>query len=397
MEERKRIILKRGKEVSILRRHPWLFSGAIDLAEENLEEGDLVDVFTAANEFLGTGHFQIGSIAVRLFEFEEVKILDYDYWKSRIFEAIKVRQDIGLIGNKETTVYRLVHAEGDGLPGLVIDVYNDTAIIQCHSIGMWLNRENIAKIILELLPQSVFNVYDKSAETLPFKANIKPINGYIIKNTDSTKLGYEYGHQFSIDFETGQKTGFFIDQRENRLLLGHYSKGKKVLNTFCYSGGFSIYSLMNGAKEVHSLDSSQKAIDLVEKNLDLIPEYRSKHKSIVADAVPYIRNMQEKYDIIVLDPPAFAKHKDSRHKAIQAYRRLNERALEQLNDGGLLFTFSCSQVVTKELFNTMMLSAAINVKKKVRILHQLHQPADHPINIFHPESEYLKGLVLQIV
>lgn len=397
MEERSKVVLKRTKEVSILRRHPWLFSGAIDLAEENLEEGDMVDIFSSTNEFLGTGHFQIGSIAVRIFEFNSIKNINKEYWTSRIQEAIDLRNALNLIDNNQTNIYRLVNAEGDGLPGLVIDIYGDTAIIQCHSIGMWRLKELFAAVLIELLPHSIFNVYDKSAETLPFKADIDAKNGYLIKNSEPRKLAVENNHQFSIDWETGQKTGFFIDQRENRRLLGELSKDKKVLNTFCYSGGFSIYALVNGAKEVHSLDSSQKAIDLVEKNLDLIPQLKSKHKSIVADAVPYIKNLEENYDIIILDPPAFAKHKDSRHNAIQAYRRLNERALEQLNDGGLLFTFSCSQVVTKELFNTMVLSAAINVKKKVRILYQLHQPADHPVNIFHPESEYLKGLVLQII
>jgi len=397
VEERKRIVLKKSKEVSLLRRHPWLFSGAIDLAEDNLEEGDIVDVYKASNEFLGTGHFQIGSIAVRIFEFNKIVCIDKEYWFRRFKEAVDLRTTLGFINNSDTTIFRLIHAEGDGLPGLVVDIYDDTAIIQCHSIGMWRLKQLFASIIIELLPNTIFNVYDKSTETLPFKADLESKNGYLIKNKEPRKLALEYNHQFSIDWETGQKTGFFIDQRENRLLLGQLSKDKKILNTFCYSGGFSIYALQNGAKEVHSLDSSQKAIDLVEKNLALIPHLASKHKSIVADAVPYIKNLQDHYDIIILDPPAFAKHKESRHKAIQAYRRLNERALEQLNDGGILFTFSCSQVVTKELFNTMILSAAINVKKKVRILYQLHQPADHPINIYHPESEYLKGLVLQII
>jgi 23S rRNA (cytosine1962-C5)-methyltransferase len=395
MKEQKRVILKKGKEDLINKRHPWLFSGAIDLLEDTLEEGDLVEVQDYKQEFLAIGHYQIGSIAVRLLEFEK-KEIDKSYWIKRISEAIQLRKDLGLLNNEDTTIFRLIHAEGDGLPGLIIDVYAQTAVIQCHSIGMWNVRQVIADSIVDLLP-TIQSVYDKSAETLPFKASISPKNGYLIQKEPPLKIAKEYNCQFAIDWETGQKTGFFIDQRENRKLLGKLSAGKKVLNTFCYSGGFSIFALLNGAKEVHSLDSSQKAIDLVERNLDLIPEYKEKHKSIVADAVPYIKNLKEQYDIIILDPPAFAKHKESRHKALQAYQRLNERAMEQLTDGGLLFTFSCSQVVTKELFNHMIVAAAMNVKKKVRILYQLHQPADHPINVFHPESEYLKGLVLQIV
>jgi 23S rRNA (cytosine1962-C5)-methyltransferase len=395
MTTQKRIVLKKGKEELIKKRHPWLFSGAIDLLEDNLEEGDIVEVLDYKQEFLALGHYQIGSIAVRLFEFEK-KAVDINYWSQRIAEALQLRKDLGLVNNPETNIFRLIHAEGDGLPGLIVDVYASTAVIQCHSIGMWHNRHQFAEIIVSLLP-TITSVYDKSAETLPFKANLSPKNGYLIEEAQPVKIGLEYNCQFAIDWETGQKTGFFIDQRENRKLLGHLSNGKKVLNTFCYSGGFSIYALLNGAAEVHSLDSSQKAIDLVERNLDLIPHLKERHKSIVADAVPYIKNMEERYDIIVLDPPAFAKHKESRHKALQAYQRLNERAMEQLTDGGLLFTFSCSQVVTKELFSHMIVAAAMNVKKKVRILHQLHQPADHPINVFHPESEYLKGLVLQIV
>jgi 23S rRNA (cytosine1962-C5)-methyltransferase len=395
MNEQKRIILKRGKEELIKKRHPWLFSGAIDQLEDTLEEGDVVEVLDYQHQFLALGHYQIGSIAVRLFEFEKCAI-DNDYWKKRISEAVQLRRDLGMFNSETTNIFRLIHAEGDGLPGLIVDVYASTAVIQCHSIGMWNNRVALAEIIVELLP-TIQSVYDKSAETLPFKANISPKNGYLIQRGTPEKIGIENNCSFAIDWETGQKTGFFIDQRENRKLLGEISKDKKVLNTFCYSGGFSIYALLNGAREVHSLDSSQKAIDLVERNLDLIPHLKAKHTSIVADAVPFIKNLKEHFDIIILDPPAFAKHKESRHKALQAYQRLNERALEQLTDGGLLFTFSCSQVVTKELFSHMIVAAAMNVKKKVRILYQLHQPADHPINVFHPESEYLKGLVLQIV
>ncbi len=391
-----KIILKRGKDHSLVRKHPWVFSGAIHSDTSKLEEGTQVDVYNAEDVFMGHGHFQIGSIAVRIFDTQFQKNLDDKYWQQRVDELVDSRKSIGFIGNKETDIFRLCHAEGDGLPGLVIDMYHGTAIIQCHSIGMWHQRELISSCLQKALGKNLIAVYDKSAETLPFKADITPENGYLYGADKAIKKGFEYGVEFSIDWETGQKTGFFIDQRENRKLLGEYSKGKTVLNTFCYSGGFSMFALKNGAKEVHSLDSSKKAIELVEKNLALMPEHADKHKSIVADAVKYIRDLEETYDIIVLDPPAFAKHKSARHKAIQAYKRLNMRAIEQLHSGGILFTFSCSQVVTKDLFHGAILAAAIEVGKKVRILHQLHQPADHPINIFHPESEYLKGLVLQV-
>ncbi len=396
MQANTKITLKRGKEHSLLRKHPWVFSGAIYTPTDKLEEGTLVDVYSAENVFLGHGHFQIGSIAVRIFETEFQEKIDRKYWQKRIDELVASRKSIGFIDNAETNIFRLCHAEGDGMPGLVIDMYNGTAIIQCHSIGMWQMRTMITDCLKKSLGKYLLAVYDKSGETLPFKADIQPENGYLFGEENAVKSGLEYGISFSIDWETGQKTGFFIDQRENRKLLGEYSKGKKVLNTFCYSGGFSMFALKHGAKEVHSLDSSKKAIELVEKNLDLMPEFSSKHQSIVADAVKYIRDLEETYDIIVLDPPAFAKHQSARHKAIQAYKRLNARAIEQLHSGGILFTFSCSQVVTKDLFHGAILAAAIEVGKKVRILHQLHQPADHPINIFHPESEYLKGLVIQV-
>lgn len=391
-----KIILKRGKDHSLVRKHPWVFSGAIHSDTTQLEEGTQVDVYNAEDVFMGHGHFQIGSIAVRIFDTKFQKNLDASYWQKRVDELVDSRKSIGFIGNKETDIFRLCHAEGDGLPGLVIDMYHGTAIIQCHSIGMWHQRELIATCLQKALGKHLIAVYDKSADTLPFKADITPENGYLHGADKAIKKGFEYGIEFSIDWETGQKTGFFIDQRENRKLLGEYSKGKTVLNTFCYSGGFSMFALNSGAKEVHSLDSSKKAIELVEKNLALMPQHADKHKSIVADAVKYIRDLEDTYDIIVLDPPAFAKHKSARHKAIQAYKRLNMRAIEQLHSGGILFTFSCSQVVTKDLFHGAILAAAIEVGKKVRILHQLHQPADHPINIFHPESEYLKGFVLQV-
>jgi 23S rRNA (cytosine1962-C5)-methyltransferase len=394
---RAKAILKKGKENSILRRHPWVFSGAIHSMSDNIEEGDLLDLYNSKEEFLGTGHYQIGSITIRLFEFKQVENVDLAYWTTRLAEIIDTRRQLGYLDDPDTNIFRLVHAEGDSMPGLIIDMYNGTAVIQCHSIAMWNLKQDFTNILNKLLGDQIKAVYDKSAETLPFKADISPVNAYLYGAENSVKQGKEYGNDFAIDWETGQKTGFFIDQRENRALLGKYSKDKKILNTFCYSGGFSIFALNAGAKEVHSLDSSKKAIELVEANLEFIPELKSKHTSIVADAVKYIRDLASEYDIIVLDPPAFAKHKNARHNAIQAYKRLNQRAMEQIKTGGLLFTFSCSQVVTKDLFNGAILAAAIEANKKVRILHQLHQPADHPINVFHPESEYLKGMVLQII
>lgn len=397
MSTRSQIILKRGKDHSLIRKHPWVFSGAIHSPTDHLEEGTVVDVLNSEGDFLGTGHFQIGSISVRVFEYDLLEDLNQAYWTRRFESIINLRRELGLLGSKETTIFRLCHAEGDSMPGLVIDWYHGTAIIQCHSIGMWHNRMQIVEALKTNLGDELLAVYDKSAETLPYKADIEPENGYLYGEERAVKKGLEYGIEFAIDWETGQKTGFFIDQRENRALLGKFSKGKKVLNTFCYSGGFSMYALEAGATEVHSLDSSKKAIELVEQNLQLLdPSLYSKHKSIVADAVKYIRDLGDIFDVIVLDPPAFAKHVKARHKAIQAYKRLNKRAMEQLKPGGILFTFSCSQVVTKDLFNGAILAAAIEADREVKILHQLHQPADHPINIFHPESEYLKGLVLQV-
>ncbi|CAG5081613.1 class I SAM-dependent rRNA methyltransferase [Parvicella tangerina] len=397
MSNRSQIILKRKKDHSLLRKHPWVFSGAIHSPTDHLEEGSVVDVVNSEGLFLGTGHFQIGSISVRVFEYDQLADLDQAYWNERFARIVELRRTLGFIDNNETTIFRLCHAEGDGMPGLVIDMYHGTAIIQCHSIGMWLIREQIVEALKINLGDQLLAVYDKSAETLPYKADIEPENGYLHGEDNAIKKGFEYGIEFAIDWETGQKTGFFIDQRENRALLGKFSKDKKVLNTFCYSGGFSMYALKAGATEVHSLDSSKKAIELVEQNLQLLDSsLHAKHKSIVADAVKYIRDLGDTFDVIVLDPPAFAKHVKARHKAIQAYKRLNRRAMEQLQPGGILFTFSCSQVVTKDLFNGAILAAAIEANREVKILHQLHQPADHPINIYHPESEYLKGLVVQV-
>jgi len=392
----KTVIIKPTKDKSIKRFHPWIFSGAIKSIDPGVNEGEIVDVYANKGKYLATGHYQDGSIAIRIFEFHQQEI-DTEYWKNKIQKAYNARKELGLTNNKDTNIYRLVHAEGDGLPGLIIDYYNGTAVIQCHSIGMWLIKDIISDQLKSIVP-GIKAIYDKSAETLAKKY----IDFYAIKNQylygseDAKFNGLEYGNKFSINWVTGQKTGFFVDQRENRKLLGSLSKGKKILNTFCYSGGFSIYALNHGAKEVHSIDSSKKAIELLEKNIELIDDYKGNHKSIIADAMNFIKEVDEDYDIIILDPPAFAKHMNARHKAIQGYKRLNARAIEQIKPGGIIFTFSCSQVINKELFRNTLLSAGINSGRKIKILHQLHQPADHPVNIFHPESEYLKGLVIQV-
>ena len=392
----KKVILKPAKDKSVKRFHPWVFSGAIKTVDPQSKDGEIVDVFSNKGKYLGTGHFQEGSISIRLFEFNQQPIND-SYWKEKLLKALTLRIKIGLVDANETNIFRLVHAEGDDLPGLIIDYYNGTAVVQCHSIGMWLIKDIICQSLQSIVP-NLKAIYDKSAETLPSKhvEEHQIENQYLFGEKDAIYEGLEYGNQFSINWITGQKTGFFIDQRENRKLLGELSKNKKILNTFCYSGGFSIYALNNGAKEVHSLDSSKKAIDLLEKNIELIKNYKNNHTSIVADAMDYIKNVDADYDIIILDPPAFAKHMNARHKAIQGYKRLNARAIEQIKPGGLIFTFSCSQVISKELFRNTLLSAGINAGRKIKILHQLHQPSDHPVNIFHPESEYLKGLVIQV-
>jgi len=389
------IQLKPTKEKSLQRFHPWVFSGAIKTHSNGIQEGDVVTVLNNKERILGKAHYSLGSIAARMltFAFENI---DQDFWNSRITAAYQVRKNLGFIDKDDTDIFRLVHAEGDHLPGLVVDFYNGTAILQCHSIGMHKSAKMICDALLNCTNGLVKSIYDKSAETLPREYSSTIENGYV-HGEDVAKLeGQEYGNHFFVNWITGQKTGFFIDQRENRKLIGDYSKGKKVLNTFCYSGGFSIFALTAGASQVDSLDSSQKAMDLVDENVAYYPEHVSRHKSIKADAMEFIKNLDDDYDIIILDPPAFAKHRDARHKAVQGYKRLNARAIEQIKPGGIIFTFSCSQVVDKELFRHTIAAAAISAKRKIRILHQLHQPADHPINMFHPESEYLKGLVIQV-
>lgn len=391
------IQLKPKKEESLLRFHPWVFSGAIQRIEGDPVEGDLVEVVDSKRNFLAIGHYQIGSIAVRLVSFEKLTI-DEHFWSKKIKLAYELRKSIGLIVPKQNNIYRLIHGEGDSLPGLIVDIYSDTAVMQAHSIGMHEIREILARAIVENVAE-VKNVFYKSETTLPFKAAITPEDGYLIGGeTDSIKA-IENGLEFHVDWLRGQKTGFFVDQRENRSLLERYSKGKSVLNMFCYTGGFSVYALRGGAEIVHSVDSSTKAIQLTDKNVEINYPKDTRHKSFDEDAFKYLNNLgniEQKYDLIILDPPAFAKHREALHNALKGYKRLNAKAFEQIKPGGIVFTFSCSQVVTKEQFRLAVFSAAAESKRNVRILHQLSQPADHPINIYHPEGEYLKGLVLWV-
>ena len=392
----KKVTLKPTKEKSLLRKHPWLFSGAIKKIDDNIHDGDIVSIYSNKDKYLATGHYNEGNISVRIFDFNE-RLINDKFWEEKISKALNLRKSSILI-NDSNNVFRLIHAEGDHMPGFICDIYNQVAVFQFHSIGMWKLKELFSEIIQKLLPQ-IEIIYDKSEKTLPKKHidqySVK--NSYLLKNLELKNTNViEYGNEFKIDWENGQKTGFFIDQRENRKFLGEMSKGKKILNTFCYSGGFSIYALNSGAKEVHSLDSSQKAIDLVDENIDLLKDKNIKHLSIVEDAMDFIKDLNNEYDIIVLDPPAFAKHIKVKHKALQGYKRLNIKAIEQIKPNGILFTFSCSQVIDNNLFRHMVLSSAIIAGRNVSILKQLHQPADHPINIFHPESEYLKGLILKV-
>ncbi len=404
------VYLKPHKEESLKRFHPWVFSGAIakvvlDASHEASEpqEGELVSVRSAANEVLGVGHWQIGSIAVRILAFG-LEELPADFWNERIRAAYQVRNAIGLI-RPDNNTFRLIHGEGDFLPGLIVDVYADTAVVQAHSVGMHVYRNEIAQALLDEVPQ-VKNVYYKSDDTLPFKAAIEGEKvGYLIKNSklkinNSEEFwSLENGLSFRIDWLRGQKTGFFVDQRENRALVERYAKSKDVLNMFCYTGGFSLYALRGGAKTVDSVDVSQKAIDLVNINVSKNFPEATNHTAVAADAFEYLsaqKNAGKTYDLIILDPPAFAKHRDAVKNALRGYQRINAKAIEMIRPGGILFTFSCSQAVDKEAFRLAVFSAAAQVGRKVRIMHQLHQPQDHPINIYHPEGEYLKGLVLYV-
>ncbi|MFD1185928.1 class I SAM-dependent rRNA methyltransferase [Pontibacter rugosus] len=387
-----KLYLAPGKEHSLQRQHPWVFSGAIRKADGEPAEGDVVEVYSSKREFLAMGHYAPGSIAVRIFSFEQVEP-DYAFWKQKVQKAYDYRQRLGLTDNPETDVYRLVYAEGDGVPGLIVDFYKDTAVVQTHSVGMYGIREHVAKALQEIYGDRLRAVYDKSAESLPPKSPVQAENGYLFGKSEGGVVVTEYGNQFFVDWESGQKTGFFIDQRENRDLLARYVKDKSVLNTFCYTGGFSVYSLNAGAKEVHSVDVSKKAIELTIKNGEM-SQAPEKHEAFAVDTFEFLKGKEDKYDVIILDPPAFAKSKNVRHNALMGYKRLNAEAMKKIKPGGILFTFSCSQVVDKYLFNNTVMAAAIEAGRNIKIMHHLSQPADHPISIFHPEGEYLKGLVL---
>ena len=390
----KSVFLKKGKEDSLLRFHPWIFSGAIQSADDGIHEGDIVKVFTVNGDFIAIGHYQLGSIAVRVLTFEDSAI-DLSFWKSRLLSAFMMRKSIGIADNPHNDTYRLVHGEGDNLPGLIIDCYGKTAVMQAHSVGFHVCRNEIAQALVEVLEGRIDNVYYKSETTLPFKADLRKENGFIYGGTGDN-VAKENGLSFHVDWLKGQKTGFFVDQRENRQLLESYAKDRSVLNMFCYTGGFSVYAMRGGAKLVHSVDSSAKAVDLTNRNISLNFKDDVRHKSVCDDAFKFLDRHEDKYDLIILDPPAFAKHRSALRNALKGYTRLNVKGLEKIKSGGILFTFSCSQVVTKDQFRQAVFTAAAQSKRKVRILHQLHQPSDHPINIYHPEGEYLKGLVLYV-
>ena len=389
------LTLKRGKDESLRRFHPWVFSGAIHHFDHQPEEGDLVRVLTAEGNFIAIGHWQIGSIAVRVLSFQDEPI-DDDFWQRRLATALDVRKGIGVAGNPSNDTYRLCHGEGDNLPGLVVDIYGQTAVMQAHSVGMHVARFDIAKALKRVMGDGLANIYYKSETTLPFKADLGQENGFLLGG-DADNVAIENGLRFHIDWIRGQKTGFFVDQRDNRSLLERYSKGRSVLNMFCYTGGFSVYALRGGARLVHSVDSSAKAVELVNANVALNFAGDPRHEAFAEDAFKYLQQMDaDKYDLIILDPPAFAKHKDALRNALKGYTRLNVRAFEKIRKGGILFTFSCSQAVSKDQFRMAVFTAAAQSGRSVRILHQLHQPADHPVNIYHPEGEYLKGLVLYV-
>ncbi len=389
-----KIVLKSGKDQSLKRFHPWVFSGAIKKTYGPLHEGDLVTVYSNHDEFLGIGHYQVGSIAVRIVSFKEI-VPDYNFWKTKIENAWQLRKSLGYTENQETNVFRIIHAEGDGMPGLIVDFYNGTAVMQMHSIGMYLIREELVNALKEVIGSKLIAVYNKSSKTLPFKADIQPEDGYLFGEKTEPEV-LEYNLKFKVDWEDGQKTGFFIDQRENRFLVQEYAQHRDVLNMFCYTGGFSFYALKGGANLVHSVDASAKAIDLTNENVELNFPGDKRHEAFVADGFEYLKDIQDKYDLIILDPPAFAKHRNTLPQALKGYKRINTRAFEQIRRGGILFTFSCSQVVSKDRFREAVFSAAAIAGRNVRILHQLSQPTDHPVNIYHPESEYLKGLVLYV-
>jgi len=388
----KNLQLKKGKEESLLRYHPWVFSGAIAKADSGISEGDVVRVVTSTGDFIATGHYQAGSIAVRVLSFRDVPI-DAGFWHARLASALNMRLSIGIADNPSNNTYRLVHGEGDLLPGLIIDVYGKTAVMQAHSIGMHLSRVAIAEQLVSVMGRRIENVYYKSETTLPFIDDME--NGFLYGGSDDN-TALENGLMFYVDWLRGQKTGFFVDQRDNRLLLEQYARDKRVLNMFCYTGGFSFYAMRGGAQLVHSVDSSAKAIELTNRNVQLNFPGDRRHQAFCEDAFKFLDQAGDNYNLIILDPPAFAKHRGALHNALKGYTRLNAKAFQKIQPGGTLFTFSCSQVVTKEQFRNAVFTAAAQAGRKVRILHQLHQPADHPINIYHPEGEYLKGLVLYV-
>ena len=390
-----KIFLKRGKHESLARRHPWIFSGAIRSSDGEPAEGDVVDIYSDNGEFLARGHCAIGSIAVRVLSFEEREI-DAEWWREKLTEALNLRRNLGLAGSADTTCYRLVHGEGDSLPGLVVDIYNSTAVMQTHTVGMHLARQQICDALREVMSESLKAVYDKSENTIPPASGIEAADGYLWGGRNGEPVR-ENGCLFKAAWEEGQKTGFFIDQRENRRLLEKYSAGRRVLNTFSYTGGFSVYALGGGAVSVDSVDSSEKAVVTATENIELNFPGNSAHREIVSDAFEFIRDIGPgSYDLIVLDPPAFAKNHKAVGNALQGYKRLNARAIEKIAPGGILFTFSCSQAISPQQFRTAVFSASAIAGRNVRILHQMTQPADHPVNIYHPEGEYLKGLVLYV-
>ena len=391
----KKVYLKPGKEESLKRFHPWVFSGAIARVEGEPEEGEIVDVYTSKKEFIACGHFQIGSIAVRVLSFVQ-ETIDHAFWVRKLSIAKDLRVALGLIGNPQNNTYRLVHGEGDNLPGLIIDVYDHTAVMQAHSAGMHVYRMEIADALSEVMGDVIQNIYYKSETTLPFKSDLLSTENGFIKGGSPENVAMENGLKFHVDWLKGQKTGFFVDQRENRHLLERYAKGRNVLNMFCYTGGFSFYAMRGGANLVHSVDSSAKAIDLTNENVELNFPGDTRHKAYAEDAFKFLDRMGDQYDLIILDPPAFAKHRDALRNALRGYTKLNAKAFEKIRPGGILFTFSCSQVVNKENFRNAVFTAAAQSGRSVRILHQLTQPGDHPVNIYHPEGEYLKGLVLYV-
>ena len=391
---KKLLYLKKGKEESLKRYHPWIFSGAVHHTEGELQEGDIVTVLTIDGEFVAVGHWQIGSIAVRVLSFLDEPI-DKHFWEERLCMALSVRVRIGVADCQDNNTFRLVHGEGDNLPGLVIDMYGPVAVMQAHSVGMHVCRRDIAAALLSVMGDHLKAIYYKSETTLPFKASLGQENGFLFGESKED-VALENGLKFHIDWQKGQKTGFFVDQRDNRSLVEQYSKDRSVLNMFCYTGGFSVYSMRGGAKVVHSVDSSAKAVELVNANMEMNFPGDTRHAAFVEDAFKYLEQMDRTYDLIILDPPAFAKHKDALKNALRGYTKLNAKAFEKILPGGILFTFSCSQAVNKDQFRTAVFTAAAISHRRVRILHQLHQPADHPINIYHPEGEYLKGLVLYV-